>query len=84
MISLQRLQSPFDTDAAYRSKTPEVPKRYATNVGETVGEGGDRVISDFSFQTREHSDTDFDMEYIESHLVDGNHELMKADGRIRQ
>lgn len=79
-VSPQSLQNASDPDATYRNKAGKDHKGYAANVVETVGEGGDSVISDFSYQTNDHSDIDFGREYIESHPADGDRELVIADG----
>lgn len=79
-ISPQSLQNPTDPDATYRKKAGKDHKGYAANVVETVGDGGDSVISDFSYQTNDHSDADFGREYIKSHPADGDRDLVIADG----
>lgn len=79
-ITPQSLQNPSDPDATYREKAGKKHKGYVANIVETVGEGSDSVISDFSYKTNDHSDTDFGREYIESHTDNGERELMLADG----
>ena len=79
-ITPQSLQNPSDPDATYREKAGKKHKGYSANIVETVGEGSDSVISDFSYKTNDHSDADFGREYIESHADNEERELMLADG----
>lgn len=79
-ITPQSLQNPSDPDATYREKAGKEHKGYVGNLVESVGENGDSVISDFAYETNDHSDSDFCKEYLESRPDGAEHETMIADG----
>ncbi len=79
-ISSDSLQNPSDPDATFRKKAGKNHKGYTGNIVETVGENGDSLITDVSYEPNTHSDSDFCKEYMESRPEDADPEVMIADG----
>lgn len=79
-ITPRSLQNPSDPDATYREKAGKEHKGYVGNIVESVGEGGDSVVTDFSYETNDHSDTDFCKEHLESCPEAGGREVLLTDG----
>lgn len=79
-ISADSLQNPSDPDATYRSKAGKDNKGYVGNVVETIGENGDSLITDASYETNNHSDSAFCKEYLSKRDDTSEHETMITDG----
>ena len=79
-ISAESMQNPSDPDATYRKKAGEGYQGYTANIVETVGENGDSLITDVSFEVNTHSDSAFCKEYMESRPEEAEPETMVADG----
>lgn len=79
-ISTTSVQNPSDPDATYRKKAGKGHKGYAANIVETVGEDGNSLVTDFSYETNNHSDSEFCREYLNSRPEDAPEEIMIADG----
>lgn len=80
MVKPDSLQNPSDPDATYREKAGKKNKGYVGNIVETVGEDGDGIISDFSFEQNTYSDIDFCKDYLNSRPEDADHETVITDG----
>lgn len=79
-IRADSMQNPSDPDATYRKKADKEYKGYTANIVETVGEHGDSLITEVSFEANTHSDSAFCKEYLESRPDDAEHEIMVTDG----
>lgn len=79
-ISTTSVQNPSDPDATYRKKAGKEHKGYVANLVETIGEGGNSLITNFSYKTNHHSDSDFCKEYLADRPENAPQETMIADG----
>lgn len=79
-ISSSSLQNPSDPDATFRRKAGKDNKGYVGNLIETVGEGGDSLVTDIQYEKNTHSDSAFCEEYLSSRKDDAPHEIMITDG----
>jgi len=58
-VSAKSLQSPFDTDAAYRKKGTQTVNGYSVNVTETCGDKGLNLVTDIQVEPATKADKDF-------------------------
>lgn len=79
-ISPDSLQNPSDPDVTYRSKAGKDNKGYVGNVVETVGEHGNSLITDASYEVNSHSDSTFCKEHLNKRDDTSEHETVIADG----
>ena len=79
-ISADSMQNPSDPDATYRKKAGEGYQGYTANIVELVGENGDSLITEVSFEVNSHSDSAFCNEYLENRLEGAEPETMVTDG----
>lgn len=79
-ITPSSLQNPSDPDATYHQKAGRDHKGYVGNIVETVGENGDSLITDVSYENNTHSDSAFCKEYLNSRPDNAGPETLIADG----
>lgn len=79
-ISPDSLQNPSDPDVTYCSKAGKDNKGYVGNVVETVGEHGNSLITDASYEVNSHSDSTFCKEHLNKRDDTSEHETVIADG----
>ena len=79
-ISPSSLQNPSDPDATFRKKAGEDYKGYVGNIIETVGEGGDSLITGIGYEQNTYSDSSFCKDYLENRPEGSEPEIMIADG----
>lgn len=79
-ITPSSLQNPSDPDATFRMKAGKAHKGYVGNFVETIGKGGQSLITDFSIQPNTYSDSDFCKEQLGKHSADDARETLIADG----
>jgi hypothetical protein len=79
-ISPASLQNPSDPDATYRKKAGKDHKGYVGNIVETIGENGDSLITEASYEANSHSDSTFCKEHLSKRDDTSEHETIIADG----
>jgi hypothetical protein len=81
-VGSDSLQSPFDTDCAYRNKDGSKVKGYSVNITETCDEGSLNLITDIQVAKANKPDTEFVKPALEQtfHLLGHQPENIHADG----
>jgi hypothetical protein len=78
-IAPNSLQNPSDPDATYRKKADKGNIGYVANVVQTFNKSGAAVITDYSYEQNQHSDSDFCKEAINNIAKTGE---IKPDEKV--